>query len=86
MRTLLTAVVLLVPMSAYAQEAAPAPAPAPGAELPICQKGVTDRCQQGPVAEARAAAEYKGGGRDNSAGMSERQATGGKKKPAPQPQ
>ena len=68
--------------TAYAQDAM---APAAGTELPVCSKDVRDRCQQGPVAEARAAAEYKGGGRDNSAMMTETQAMGRKGKSAKKP-
>lgn len=54
-------------------------APAPMADagmaagtLPTCGPGVADKCQQSPAAEAMAASEYKGGGKDNSAMMTPR--------------
>ncbi|WP_448585005.1 hypothetical protein [Thermaurantiacus sp.] len=61
-----------------AQEAAPAMT---GGELPVCSKEVRDRCVQGPAAQRMQAEEYKGGGRDNSARMSARQASAGMKRP-----
>jgi len=73
---------------ASAVEPAPvttAPATGVGGPLPICQIGITDRCQQGAAAEARAAHVYTGGGRDHSATMTERQATGGRVLVHPEP-
>ncbi|WP_448582152.1 hypothetical protein [Thermaurantiacus sp.] len=61
---------------AIAALAAPALAQAP-AELPVCSKEVRDRCIQGPAAQRRQAQEFKGGGRDNSATMTPRQAAAG---------
>lgn len=59
----------LVPVAASAQDMV---------GLPVCGPGVTDKCQQSAGAERMAAAEYKGGGRDNSAAMGAKSASVGK--------
>jgi len=69
-------VLSLAPVAALAQDAAMAPAADAMAEMPVCSKEVRDRCRQGTRAEALAAAEYKGGGKDNSAMMTASQAEG----------
>ncbi len=77
MKTLLAAVAAFA-LAGPALAQAPAAAPA---ELPVCSKDVRDRCIQGPAAERRAADEFKGGGRDNSATMTAKQAAAGMAKP-----
>ena len=57
-----------MPMSNTDTGAAAAPAPTTG-DLPTCSASVRDRCTQPAAAERVAAAEYKGGGKDNSAMM-----------------
>ncbi len=76
----LLAVLATAALAAPALAQAPAPAPA-ATELPVCSKEVRDRCVQGPAAQRREAQEYKGGGRDNSAMMTPRQAAAGMAKP-----
>lgn len=71
----------LAPVAALAQDAAMAPAADAMSDKPVCSKDVKDSCRQGTVAERRAADEYKGGGKDNSAMMTASQADGAKKKP-----
>lgn len=72
----------LIAVLAIAALAAPALAQAPApAELPVCSKEVRDRCIQGPAAQRRQAQEFKGGGRDNSAMMTPKQAAAGMAKP-----
>lgn len=70
----------LLAVLATAALAMPALAQEP-AELPVCSKEVRDRCVQGPAAQRREAQEFKGGGRDNSAMMTPKQAAAGMQKP-----
>jgi hypothetical protein len=79
-KRLLLVLATALAMPAVAQEATP-PAPDASGGLPVCSKEVRDRCIQGPAAQRLAAAEFRGGGRDNSAKMTPKQAAAGMQKP-----